>query len=181
LGGLANLAIGVKLKSKRPDALQRTLLYNKFPSAIELLKSLALYPVYIAISLAATYLLSVAFSSFDATQAQTTGFMPGSLSSLGIGLGLVIIALVIVAPIAEEFLFRGYLYSRLRKVLSFKWTVSLVSGVFGVMHGQPNIIIDAFLLSVALCYVREKTGTVWAGVALHILKKAIGVSLIFIL
>ncbi|MEJ0073120.1 MAG: CPBP family glutamic-type intramembrane protease [Candidatus Saccharibacteria bacterium] len=33
--------------------------------------------------------------------------------------------------------------------------------------------IDTFTLSVVLCYIREKTGTLWSGVLIHALKNGI--------
>lgn len=54
------------------------------------------------------------------------------------------------------------------------YAAALVTSVlFGLVHMQWNVAIDTFLLSFALIYVFEKTGSLWAPIALHALKNGI--------
>jgi membrane protease YdiL (CAAX protease family) len=110
-------------------------------------------------------------------QQQQLGFNNPS----GVQLPFVFISLVILPPIAEELLVRGFLYSGLKKGLPLIWAVLLTSGLFGIAHlqagsGEPLLWIaalDTFSLSLVLIYLREKTGSLWASIGLHMLKNLI--------
>lgn len=93
---------------------------------------------------------------------------------------LAFIALVILPPIAEEILFRGYLFGRLRTYTGFWTTTTIVSVLFGAIHGQWNVAIDTFILSLFLCYLREKTGSLWPSIVLHGIKNGLAYFLLFI-
>lgn len=77
---------------------------------------------------------------------------------------LSIINLVILAPIIEETLFRGYLLHR----WAHKWGqlrgVVLSSTVFGIAH--PDIL-PAILFGIAMCVVRLRTGSLLGPILLH--------------
>ena len=98
-----------------------------------------------------------------------------------IGTDLLIVAatIVIIAPIAEELIFRGWLYGKMKQIIPTWLAVVLVSVLFGIMHGQVNVGINVFFLSITLCVLREMTGTIYAGILLHMLKN--GVALAFLL
>lgn len=93
---------------------------------------------------------------------------------------LAFVALVILPPVAEELLFRGYLFGRLRQTFGFWVTTIVVSVVFGIVHLQWNVGIDVAVLSIFLCYLRERTGSVWAGMVLHGIKNGLAYFLLFI-
>lgn len=94
---------------------------------------------------------------------------------------LAFISLVFLPPLGEEVLVRGYLYSGLRMVWRF-WPALLVTSLlFGAAHlefgsGGPLVwaaAVDTFLLSVVLCFLRERTGALYAGMAVHLLNNLI--------
>ncbi len=102
---------------------------------------------------------------------------------------MVFLALVICAPVAEEVLFRGFLFTSLRQRSSFFLATLGTSILFGAAHlmgGEQGASllwiagIDTLLLSVALCYLREKTGRLWASIILHSLKNSLAFVLLFI-
>jgi len=93
---------------------------------------------------------------------------------------LIFIALVIIAPVAEELTMRGLLFGRLRAKISFWPTTIIVSLLFALAHWQINVGIDVFILSLFLCYVREKTGAIYAPVMIHILKNLVGFLALFV-
>ena len=92
---------------------------------------------------------------------------------------LAAIALVVVGPILEEVIYRGLVYGKLRKKHSLITSILTVSILFGFLHGQWNVGVDVFALSVVACLMRETTGTIYAGIILHILKNTIAFYLIF--
>lgn len=122
----------------------------------------------------------------DTNQEQDIGF---SRDTSGPLLILVFVGLVALPAIVEELLFRGFLFTRLRKALSFVWTTVVVSLVFGALHLQLgggsaplwSVMVDTAILSIVLCYVREKTGSIWAGVLIHGLKNSIAFVALFLI
>lgn len=123
------------------------------------------------------YIATTYFPAFPATQAQEVGFQ--SLSGR-VEMLLAFATLVIIAPIAEEVLFRGYLYGKLRKYSSILLSILITSVLFGAVHMQWNVGIDTFALSVVMCCLREITGSIWAGVLLHMIKNGIAFYLLFV-
>ena len=91
-----------------------------------------------------------------------------------------IIAVVFVAPIAEEVIMRGWLYGKLRNRTGIVVALIITSLVFAVLHGQWNVAIVTFALSAVLCGLREITGTIWSGIILHILVNGVAFYLRYI-
>jgi membrane protease YdiL (CAAX protease family) len=61
------------------------------------------------------------------------------------------------------------------------WLAILItSTLFGLIHGAWNVGIDTFALSIVLCVVRLKTGSLWASILIHMTKNAIAFYLLFI-
>ena len=99
------------------------------------------------------------------------------------------LAIAVIAPVAEEVIFRGFLYGKLREKLDFgkkyDWlnlpvSIFVTSLVFTLMHGQWNVGVNVFAVSVVLCLMRELTGTIYSGILVHILKNAVAFWLLFI-
>lgn len=114
---------------------------------------------------------------FNSQQAQDTGF---NVLSQNYEYILAFLTLVIIAPIAEETLFRGYLLGKLTKVVPIWVAVLVTSALFGFIHGAWNVGIDTFALSIVLCIVRLKTGSLYASMLIHMAKNGIAFYLLFI-
>ncbi len=139
--------------------------------------ALAGYIVYFLAALGVTFVITKLIPGFNANQSQDLGFT----TLYGIERLLGFIVLVVVAPIVEETIFRGFLYGKLRESRMPMWPAILtVSALFGLAHGQWNVGIGTFILSIVLCYLREATGSVWAGILVHMLNNAIAFTLLFI-
>lgn len=138
--------------------------------------------IYLVASGLLVYLVTILAPGFDMTQAQEVGFDGLTYRYEYI---LAFITLVVLAPVAEEMLFRGYLYGKLRQVASSWVTILIVSVLFAALHLpaeqlQWNVAVDVFALSVVLSFLREKTGSIWAGVLLHMMKNGLAFYLLFI-
>lgn len=110
-------------------------------------------------------------------QQQDVGF-----NSVNGGLGgvLAFVALVILPPLGEETLMRGYLFSGLRAVWRFGPALLVTSLLFGAAHltgGDSGLLwsaaIDTFILSIILVYLRDRTGALYAGMLVHMLNNLI--------
>ena len=133
--------------------------------------------VYVILSAVLMLAVSALFPAFDAGQAQDTGF---NSITLQYQLILAFITLVVVAPIAEEILFRGYLFGKLKKIVPIWVAILLTSVLFGLIHGAWNLAIDTFALSVILCLLRLSTGSLWAPILLHMTKNGIAFYILFV-
>lgn len=80
---------------------------------------------------------------------------------------LSIITVGIVAPIAEEVLFRGVIYNTLNRKISVKWTIIIQAILFGVFHGNLIQGLYATLLGVIFGYVTYKTKSLWPAIIMH--------------
>jgi membrane protease YdiL (CAAX protease family) len=88
--------------------------------------------------------------------------------------GLIVggVILVLIAPLAEEMLFRGFLYGTLKKYLKPFWAATLSSLIFGLFHMEFTVIIPLFMLGMILCWVMERSKSLWTAVGFHMLNNA---------
>lgn len=73
---------------------------------------------------------------------------------------LISLAVVIVAPLAEEIFFRGFAFRGLTTKKGFWPSAILVSVVFAVIHIEPANIMPIFVLSLVLCWFQWRTSSV---------------------
>lgn len=98
----------------------------------------------------------------------------------GIELLAAFIPLVIVTPLAEESIFRGFMFTGFRRHLPF-WIAAIgVSAIFGLAHGQVNVGLDVFTMSMVSCYLRESTKSLWPSIFLHALKNGVAFYLLYL-
>lgn len=122
--------------------------------------------------------------TIDTNQKQEIGFT----GAHGFNLVLVFCSLVILPPVTEEILFRGFLFRGLRKSMPVGLAVLFTSLLFGAAHlqvgsSQPLLWIaalDTFSLSLVLIWLRVKTGNLWASIGLHMLKNGLAYFVLFI-
>ncbi|HEX3099154.1 MAG TPA: CPBP family intramembrane glutamic endopeptidase [Usitatibacter sp.] len=99
-------------------------------------------------------------SSFD-----TLGFAEHASRPSGIAGLLMLLSSVIIAPMAEELVFRGFLLNLWRHRWGLRWGIVLSSIAFGAAHFQYTIF--AAVTGVLLCLVYLRFGTLWQGTILH--------------
>ena len=88
-------------------------------------------------------------------------------STDNLAVGLMAFSAAIVAPIAEEVIFRGYLYPVAKKY-SGPWVGMLFSSlVFAAGHGNVPLMLPLFLLGMIMAYSYEKTGSILAPISIH--------------
>ncbi len=133
------------------------------------------FGVIIVVSVVLAY---VHIPGFDINQKQNVGF---SNMTFAYEYLAAFIALVVVAPIFEEIIFRGYLFGRLRERNSFWISAVLTSLVFGAVHLQLNVAIDVFILSMFMCYLRERFNSIWPTILMHSFKNGLAYVLLFVL
>ena len=94
-----------------------------------------------------------------------------------IGTGVLSAALTcVVAPIGEEFLFRGYIFTALRNWRG-PWTAAVITGLlFGLVHVGSAPLLDLVPLAAlgfGLCLLYRRTGSLYPCIALHSLNNSV--------
>ena len=84
-------------------------------------------------------------------------------------LGTIVINLAILAPLAEELLFRGWFYTGLRQSLGFLPSFLFTVTLFAAIHWDPNHrrILQVLPLAIALGLLRERSGSIKPTIILH--------------
>lgn len=126
---------------------------------------------------------TVLFMWFFFAVLQSTGFMDW-VESLGVEslqdtvqllqesndpvlLGMMAFAAVIAAPVCEEIVFRGYFYPAAKKFAG-PWGAAACSAlVFAAAHGSLAALLPLFVFGLVLVIIYEKTGSLWAPIAVH--------------
>ncbi len=150
----------------------------------DLARGIQVYGIYFLIFIA-VYALERATHLININQSQQLGFD----NTHGIQLIAVFFSLVILPPIAEEIIFRGYIFMGLRKKLPFIYSALITSALFGIAHlefgsGQPlnwAAAIDTFTLSCVLTYAVEKNRSLWPNMVVHAMKNLLAFMLVFVI
>lgn len=120
--------------------------------------------------------------------AQATGIRPpvgvdsGLTDVFGagvLGLTLSILLVVIVAPLAEEMLFRGVLLSALGSRWGLGIALVVQAIVFAAYHFTPWLLVPTFVLGLACGWLTQRRGSLWPAVVLHALYNAVPVAAAF--
>lgn len=140
---------------------------------------LLIIPISVVYLMIGSILLAVAIKflpGFDVKEAQEVG-MKTVVSWRQLLAGFV--ALVVLTPIVEELVFRGILFRGLNKRMAF-WLAALITSLlFAAVHGQWNVGIDTFVMSLASCYLVKKSDSIYPSMILHALKNSVAFVALF--
>ena len=147
--------------------------------------TLAGYAAYFVLFLVLLMAAKALVPSLNLDQKQELGFdsVVGNTN-----LVLTFLSLVVLPPVVEETVFRGFLFTGLLTKFKPLRAAVLTSVLFAAAHlqfgsGAPLLWvagIDTFVLSLVLCYLRYKTDSLWPGIFLHALKNAIAFLTLYI-
>jgi len=171
------IVIGLPWVIKKYRTTATELGLNRYPDWIDLLLAPGGFIVYIILSAILTSLAMSFLTFIDFNQVQETGF-----SQLGPQFEYILafLSLVVIAPVAEEIIFRGYLLGKLRKHVAMWIAVLITSLLFAAVHLSWNVGIDVFALSLVLCVLRITTKSLWPSILLHMLKNGVAFYFLFI-
>lgn len=74
---------------------------------------------------------------------------------------------VLVAPMVEEFVFRGLIQSRLERSRGPIWGICIGAALFALVHFLPWVFPLHFILGLVFGFAVYATGSIWTGVLLH--------------
>jgi uncharacterized protein len=131
--------------------------------------------------LGAYYVGAIAFSAIVIQPKQEDIGKELGVCNPGVGIAIAaILAVVVLAPIAEELFFRGFFFAGLRSRWSL-WPSALLSGaIFGLVHAPtgPTAAIPLAGLGVGLAWLYNKTGSIWPCMLAHFLNNALAISVV---
>lgn len=171
------IIIGVPWLIKKWKTTPAELGVAKRPKWMDIVWLLVAIFAYLVLTVSITALAMYLFPSADYQQKQEIGFEALTHSWEYI---LAFASLVILAPAAEELIFRGYLFGKLKKYAAVWVSVLCSAALFAVAHGQWNVALDTFALGLVLASLRVVTGSIWASIALHALKNALAFYFLFV-
>ena len=186
-GFSALLVVWLPYRFWRSRTTRKELGVPDLPSWMDIFLSIPAYIVYVILSGLVMMVVVKLIPAVDLTQAQSLPYSQMMLVTRWQVL-LAFIVMVVLAPLAEELLFRGYLYGKLRRYAPAIVTIVVTSLAFGLAHLwtggdgplQWAVAIDTMVLSVMLCTLREYTGAIWAGTLVHAIKNGLAFYLLFI-
>lgn len=89
-----------------------------------------------------------------------------------------ILGVGIIAPIAEELIFRGLAYKRLEQYSNWKVAMVVSSLFFGLYHMNLVQFLYATAMGLLMAYVYHKFHTIWAPIVFHCVANIISVLLV---
>ena len=99
-----------------------------------------------------------------------------SLASFGpVSYFLVFFSIIVLAPVIEEWIFRGFLWYTLSNMFNEKIVLFLVSVIFAACHLDPTLVIGLLPISFFLGWLKMTTGGVKQSIIAHIAHNATGV------
>lgn len=156
--------------------------FNK-PKAKHIAYALSGFAVYFVLYIVVILVAKALVPSLDLDQKQELGF---STATRGIELLPVFLSLVVLPPITEEIVARGFLFGGLRTKLPFIFAAIITSVLFAAAHlgaASDGLLwvaaVDTFILSLVLCYLRERSGSLWPSIGLHALKNCLAFIVLF--
>lgn len=96
-----------------------------------------------------------------------------SLGTEEAGLLVSSFVLVMVAPVTEEFLFRGLILRGLRRHHSARWAIVISALMFGLSHMNPWQFFPTFFGGLLLAWLTLETGTLWPAILTHAANNAL--------
>ncbi|HEY3765023.1 MAG TPA: type II CAAX endopeptidase family protein [Gaiellales bacterium] len=87
-------------------------------------------------------------------------------------LSIAIVGLVVVAPAAEELVFRGLGFATLGR-----FALPLTTALFAVAHGLAVLLIPVAIAGLLLGLIRERTNSVFPGMGVHMSLNALALGL----
>lgn len=90
---------------------------------------------------------------------------------------LTILTACVAAPLAEEFLFRGYIYGALKQKTGKLFAMVVVGGIFAAVHGNLPALVPLWAFSILLCIAYDITKSLWVPIGIHALFNAANIVL----
>lgn len=126
----------------------------------------------IPLGLAATYGVSIVHDLLVHPEQQE---IIGEFPHTGAGVALFVLVAVVMAPVFEEIVFRGFLFRGFANSWGWIWGAIASAVVFGFAHLQLDLFIPLAVLGFGLAWVYKRTGSLWTSITMHAVFNGIAV------
>ena len=165
-GGLVLCAVLFAFLTRRPNAWQFGLRPTRFWPGVG----------WLLVAWLGFFVFSAVWSVFmHAVGVKLDDDLPQQLGADKSTAALVAVAVLVcvIAPLAEEFFFRGFFFAALRGSLGL-WPAAAITGiVFGLIHFKLEFLAPLAVLGFALCLLYAQTGSLLPCIALHALNNSL--------
>ncbi len=127
-------------------------------------KSLILTAVVVLVGLLVGFLWDMLLTSLGVDPPSA---VPPELTQTGLGFAIVAVLAVVVAPVAEETFFRGFILSGIGKRFGYAWGIVVSALLFSIAHMQLGAFLPIFILGILLAWLYVKTGSIWPCILTH--------------
>ncbi len=79
-----------------------------------------------------------------------------------------IVAIGIIGPVCEEFIFRGIAYNKLKKYFKVEEAIIIISLIFMLVHFNVYQIINTLVISLVITYFYEIKKSILAAILIHV-------------
>ena len=92
---------------------------------------------------------------------------------------LLLVTGILLAPLFEEAVFRGFLFGGLRQRLGWVKAALISSAIFAAGHLSIAAFIPTFTLGFLFAYLYQRSGSIWPGIILHTLINSVSLCALF--
>jgi membrane protease YdiL (CAAX protease family) len=92
-----------------------------------------------------------------------------------IGGAMFVLVAVVMAPVFEEIVFRGFLFRGFANSWGWVWGALASAAIFGAAHLQLDVFLPLAALGFVLAWAYKKTGSLWTCITMHALFNLIAV------
>lgn len=121
------------------------------------------------------YLLTMLSFAYFEIDPKSQSAVQNFLASEGMTRYAAIVTVVLIAPLTEEILFRGFLYGALRHALpQYPYTIMVVAAaIFACIHGSLVVLFPIFMLGLFLTWLYQRTQCLWLCILVHSLHNSL--------
>ena len=147
---------------------------DKFIEAYEI-KRIKISTVFLTIILAFVVMPMGWFANVLSQLFVPNVFAQAADSLLGTGSVIpAVISMVVIAPICEELIMRGFFQNRFSKIIPFGASAVLTGFLFGVLHMNLNQFCYALVLGIIFACINRASGSIITSVIMHMIFNGFG-------
>jgi membrane protease YdiL (CAAX protease family) len=127
----------------------------------------------VPLGLVAVYALSIAHDLIvNPKQQAIVSEFPHS----AFGAAMFLLVAVVMAPLFEEIVFRGFLFRGFANSWGWVWGAVASAAIFGAAHLQLDVFLPLAALGFVLAWAYHRTGSLWTSITMHALFNLIAVA-----
>lgn len=100
---------------------------------------------------------------------------PMELIETPVGLAVFAVLAILVAPVAEETFFRGFMFPGIGRKYGLWWGAVGSAALFAMVHFSLGALVPTFIAGLLLAWVYHRTGSIWACIGFHAVYNSLAV------